>query len=128
MDENWNPRLIAIGLGVLLIAVYWPATPVVSAMALIALGATGATVPRMLGLSTAMLLLIVHLFVYSSLYLLMFGSVCHSARSGMPQAGLSLTLIDVALSLWPMSLAVRRVLAAIGQSRCGEDATPPPRR
>jgi hypothetical protein len=129
MRQIVTPLAMALGLGMLIAAGWWPQTPVVSAMALVALGATGATVVRLSGQGSAVLpLLAVHLFVYSSLYLLMIGSACHSASSDPERGWHLLKSLDLVASLGPIALAARWSATAITHHTRGEDATPRSRR
>jgi hypothetical protein len=105
--------LIAVGLKVLLVAIVWPSFPAVTAVALIAMGATSALIARFRCSPSLPVIAGAHLFVYSSLYLLFVGAVFHSAVA-KPGGGMSFLLcVDVALSILPMSAAVRIALGAI---------------
>jgi hypothetical protein len=116
------PRLIAVGLAIQLAFVWWPAAPVVTAMALVALGATGATIVRLANHRAAPLLVAAHLLVYGSLYLLFVGAVLHAAAAASPR-GLELRLcLDLAASIWPMAVAGKLAVAAVIR-RGGEDAS-----
>jgi hypothetical protein len=93
---------------------YLSTVPVVTAMAIVALGATGATVGRSRTSSAAITVIAGHLFVYVNLYLLFVGAVCHAAVQG-PETGVSfLQALDMGVSVVPMALVVRKSLTAIG--------------
>jgi len=115
-----GPVLIGAGLLVLLAAIMWPVLPGVTAMAVVALGATGVTVARYRGRPAEVPLLILHLAVYGGLYAVFVGAAIHAAAQ-RPQDGLGalLSACDVAVSLWPIGLACR---LAGGVSRSGESA------
>jgi hypothetical protein len=106
--------LIALGLALLAANIYWSAPPaVVSAVAIIALGATYATTRRLAGATNRCWIITIHLFVYFALYLLFVGALWHAAlQSPRGSIGL-LESLDIAASLVPMGLVVRRSLAAI---------------
>jgi hypothetical protein len=110
------PTQMLIGMHVLLAGAWWPDAPVASAMALIALGATGATIERVRSMSASHYITVVHLFVYLNLYLLFVGAVCHASVDG---GGIRLASgLDLAISVIPMALVVRRSLAAmVGEAR-----------
>jgi hypothetical protein len=109
--SSWGPALIAAGLGVLLSAAWWPTAPLVSAMALLALGATGATLARF-GTSPGFpTILAVHVVVYAGLYVLFVGATLHTAtRSGGVEWWRA---ADLAASFWPMIAASRLSFAAL---------------
>jgi hypothetical protein len=109
----WGPCLIATGLLMLLMDTGFPLLPVVTAMAVIALGATIAAIARLDGSPYASPALAAHLFVYASLYLLFVGAVCHAAMAG-GRGGLSLLQAgDLLISAAVMMLVVRTFLAAL---------------
>jgi hypothetical protein len=109
----WGPSLVALGLAVLILAPWWPAAPVVSAMALLTLGATGATLARFGGSPSLRPILVVHIVTYAGLYVLFIGATLHAATKqgggiGWQQA------IDLSASLLPMIVAMRLSLRAVG--------------
>jgi hypothetical protein len=110
----WAPALIAIGFVVLLAGAWWSVVPVVTAMAVIALGATGVTANRRHTSPAFCVVIAVHLFVYLSLYFLFVGAVCHAAIQAPPGGLTFLQGLDLAVSVVPMALVVRRSLAAMG--------------
>ena len=113
--DRLGPTLIAAGLTTLLIATWWPAAPIVTGMALVALGATATTIARFQEAAALPLATAVSVFVYLSLYLLFVAAVRHAAMIG-PQNGLSIYQgLDFGASVMPMALAVRiswRAIAA----------------
>ncbi|MEX2317226.1 MAG: hypothetical protein WD669_08745 [Pirellulales bacterium] len=123
MRSDSAAAIIASGLALLVAAACWPAAPAVTAMALVALGATSLTLPRLVHQQNAPILIAAHLFVYVSLYLLFVGAVWHGATAG-PRAGWHLwQSLDLLASLWPMALASRLAVTAILALGRGEDAT-----
>jgi hypothetical protein len=92
-----------------------PGLPVVSAMAMVALGATMATIDRFRGTAALRAGVSAHLFAYASLYFLFVGAVCHAAMAG-PQNGLTfLQGLDFGASAVLMTLVVRRGVATLAQ-------------
>jgi hypothetical protein len=110
---RYSAALIAAGLGILLAAAVMPNIPCVSGFALIALGTTLATINRYRIALARRGVVIAHIFVYASLYVLFVGAVCDSAMRGI-QSGLSfLQLLDLAASAAVMMLVVRMCIVAI---------------
>jgi hypothetical protein len=108
-----GPALIAVGLICLVANTYASAVPVISGMALITLGATLAVASRFRRSPAFAWLIVAHLLVYSSLYLLFVGAVLHASFM-QSSSGLSLLQsLDFALSMAPMVAAIRIALAEI---------------
>lgn len=108
-----GPRLIAIGVAILITGILWSGAAATSGAALVALGATGAVMQRYCRSPILTPVLIGHLFVYVSLYLLFVGAVAHRAMAG-PHDGLSLWQgIDLGVSAGVMTQAVRLGLGGI---------------
>ena len=111
------PLLILAGIVQLLAFFFWPRLPVASAVALISLGATITTIARLQHTPACRVWIVVHLFVYASLYLVLLGAVCDGA---VRQSGGALAVdqaIDLGMSAVLMVLVVR--LAAAGLARAG---------
>ena len=87
--------------------------PVVTAMSLIALGATGATANRLRSAPIFDIAIAVHLFAYLNLYFLFVGAVCHAAFLGSRDGFTFLQGFDLSVSVVPMALVVRLSLAAL---------------
>ena len=103
--------LIAMGLVGLAASAYLPAMPLISAMALVAWGATAALGSRMANSPFVGTAMVVHLFVYLSLYLVFVGAVIHAAISG-PQSGIGAPLIlDCGTSAVLMTMVIRKAVA-----------------
>ena len=108
-----GPALIAVGLIVLLADAYWPAIPVVTSMAFIAMGASLTVVSRFRYSPAQRAMMAANLFTYSTLYLLFVGAVVHSAMAPSVNGLSRLQGLDLALSIAPMIAAVRIAVAAI---------------
>jgi hypothetical protein len=125
VQRGWHTSqyLLAAGLVGLVVGAYFPAAPVLTAMALVTLGATVITVDRFAGRPPAGLTFAGHAFVYGSLYFLFVGAVLPSAafaRGSVLSIGLWL---DLAASIGLMAISARRLLAAFLKHERGEDAT-----
>jgi hypothetical protein len=126
VDSDWvrdprhaGPLCIAGGLGLVLAHLSWPALPVLSGIALIALGSTNATL-RFGDRCRCRPIVAAHLIVYANLYLVFLGSMCHASTVG-PRVGLNWwQAADVLLSIAPMAVAARLGIAALAG---GEDAS-----
>ncbi|MEX0613412.1 MAG: hypothetical protein WD738_11930 [Pirellulales bacterium] len=113
MAGQTAPACIGLGLATLIAAAWWPALPVATAYAFIALGATLATVDRFRGAAALRFLVVTHLFVYVSLYFLFVGAVCHAAISGAQNGLAFLQGFDFGVSAVVMAQVVRLSLAAV---------------
>jgi hypothetical protein len=114
-----GPAMIAVGLVLLVANSYSSAIPVTSGMGLIALGSTLAVVSRFRCSPALPAVIVAHLLVYISLYLLLIGAVLHAAFA-KSTGGLSLLQsLDLAISVGPIVGAVR---IAIGSVAEGGDA------
>jgi hypothetical protein len=100
-----GPAWIGVGLGLLVANAWWPAVPVVSAMALVALGATAVTVERFRGTPGAYLVVALNLVMYCCLYALFVGATLHHAGVRADHRLGTLTAIDLVASMWPLSAA-----------------------
>jgi hypothetical protein len=117
-----GPAVIAVGLATLAAAMITPAVPAVTAMGLVALGATGVMLARFRATPMLVPLVLLNLVTYAGLYALFVGAVLHAASaqaSGIPQT----QLVDLAVSALPMVAVLWRSIAAI----CGQDGGRPPR-
>jgi hypothetical protein len=114
-----GPPAIAAGLAILAGAMLWPGVPAVTAMALVALGATSATLARFRGAAAFLPILLAHLLVYGGLYVLFVGATLDAvARSG---AGVcTLTFIDLALSICPLAIALEQVWCEVRTGRSSQ--------
>jgi hypothetical protein len=114
-----GPAMIAVGLICLFANSYSSAIPVTSGMALIALGATLAVVSRFRQSPALPAVIVAHLLVYLSLYLLLVGAVLHAAFAQSTTGLNLLQSLDLAMSVGPIGGAVR---IAIGSIAGGGDA------
>jgi hypothetical protein len=111
-----GPCWIGIGLAILFAATWWPDAPVVTAMAIIALGATDVTLSRFCGSVAALPVVMLHAATYSLLYALFIGARLHGA-GGAAGAGMSgFATFDLAASFVPMAIALKHVSSCLRQS------------
>ena len=103
--------LVAAGLALLIAANWWPGAPVTTAMALVALGATRATVARW---AAAPLVLVTHTTAYVTLYALFFGSACHAMAARGDDAW---RVVDLVVSTGPMAVAVVLAIVALASHK-----------
>ncbi len=107
-----GPFLIALGLALLLTSILFPAIPAVSAMAILTVGATEATLTRFRHSPALPTFMLAHAATYFSLYATFIGATLY-VPAGMPGHALSVRLaIDLIASLPLMAIALRRVVAA----------------
>jgi hypothetical protein len=108
--------LIGVGLTIFIAAGWWPNAPVVTVMAIIALGATEATISRFRGLAAALPVVVLHGVTYVLLYVLFIGARLHGAAAAS-EAGISgFAALDLTASLVPMALALKHVSSCLRQS------------
>jgi hypothetical protein len=115
-----GPTAIATGLAILTAAILWPGVPVVTAMALAALGATSATLARFRGTAAILPIMLAHFAIYGSLYALFVGATLHAAASRSGPSLNVFTIVDLALSVFPLAIALERVWCALRAGRSTE--------
>jgi hypothetical protein len=110
---------IAAGLAILAAAMLWPGVPAVTALSLVVLGATDATLARFRGKAVILPIALTHLFIYGSLYALFVGAALHAASHW--GAGLNaLAILDLAFSICPLAVALERVWCEMHVGRSSE--------
>jgi hypothetical protein len=110
-DGFYGPLFIAVGLGVLLAAAWLPTLPVISSMALLAIGATRATLARFRGTPALLPVMLVHLAAYGGLYALYIGATFHEAATGdAPGLGL-FQAADITASALLMGIVMAHTLS-----------------
>jgi hypothetical protein len=99
---------IAGGLAILTAAMLWPGVPVVTAVALVALGATSVTLGRFRRTAGIVPATFVHLAIYGGLYAIFLGASLDLAAT-RPTTTLEVALfVDIVISIVPLGLAVQR--------------------
>lgn len=107
-----GPLGVGAGLAILAATLCFPAVPAVTAMALVAWGATTLTVARFRVTPAWPLVCASHLAIYGMLYSMFVGASLHAAAGALGSTGL-VTTLDVAVSVVPMLAAGRVAVAAI---------------
>lgn len=105
--------LIGVGLALLLFYTWLPALPVVTAMAILTLGATHATIERFRGSPARMPILLLHATTYAALYGLFIAATLHPAASQSVVSLNAVVFADIFLSTLPICIALRHIAAAV---------------
>lgn len=111
--DTAGPRLIAIGLAVLIAAAWIPHLPVVTALAVLTLGATSVTLVRFRHSPALLPMLLLHGATYAAMYALFVGATLDLAAKSLAAASSLITGIDVAASLLVMAAAAFQIFAAL---------------
>ena len=107
-----GPLWIGAGLLLMLVGAVFPDGPIVTAIALIALGTTEVVVSRQAKSPASAGIVLLHSTTYAMLYVLFVGARLHTP--GATSASLTpFTALDLAVSTIPMAIACRRVVACI---------------
>jgi hypothetical protein len=108
-DQCSGPVSIAAGLPILAAAMLWPVVPAVTAMALVALGATSATLTRFRGRDFVLPVVLAHVVIYGTLYALFVGATLHASDARHGGSLGFIATVDLVLSLGPLAIAVDQV-------------------
>ena len=108
--------LVSIGLTLLIASSFWTRTPVITALAIVTLGATDLTILRFRRSTAYLGVIVLHALTYTALYGTMVGARIHASASS-PYPGMSAWLVaDFVCSVLPIWLAIRGCLAALQES------------
>lgn len=110
---------IAAGLAILAAALLFPGVPAVTAVSLVILGATSATLARLRSHAAILPILTAHVFVYGSLYALFVGSELHASAQSR-EGTHALCVFDLALSIGPLAVALERVWREVNTGRISQ--------
>ena len=110
------PILIAAGLATLLAAAWFPAMPVVTAMAILTLGATDSTLARFRGTPAIVPVILLHTAAYVTLYVLFLGAALHAATATAAAGPSVWATLDLAASAVPMAIAIQRIAGCLRQN------------
>jgi hypothetical protein len=110
------PALIGGGLVLMILAAWLPIVPVVTGMAMIALGSTELTLARFRDAAVFVPALVLHATTYALLYALFVGAQLHASQMAPLTRASDLAALDLAISIVPMAIAIRRISAALQQS------------
>jgi hypothetical protein len=106
--SSHGPTLIGAGLLLLLASTYCHGVPIVTAVALISLGATEVMIARPCAHARLVPITILHAATYATLYALFLGATLHASTATSTATRWPVTL-DIAASLLPMLLAAKRI-------------------
>ena len=109
-----GPLLIAVGLAGLLASAWLPAVPVVTAMAILALGATDALV-RFRHSPALLPIVLLHAAAYTALYGLFVGATLHAAATATGHGLNTWAALDLAASTLPMAFVIRHARARLAR-------------
>jgi hypothetical protein len=112
-SSKHGPEMIAFGLTLLVANAYSSAVPVITGMALIALGATLAVASRFRCSPALPILIGAHLLVYFTLYLLFVGAIFHAAFVKSTGGPTVVQALDLVLSVAPIVAALRSAIGAV---------------
>jgi hypothetical protein len=115
-SETFGPVWIMAGLVLIIAGTFCPTAPVVTAIALIALGTTEIIVSRQQKSPSPLLVVLVHGATYAMLYALFIGARLYTPHSAPASSLTLLTTLDLAASTLPMAIAARRILACLRAS------------
>lgn len=97
----------------MLFAAPWaPAMPIVTAMAILTLGATDATIDRFRNTPAIVPVLLMHAIIYVGLYGLFIGATLHAAAASPAGLGIG-TALDLIVSSLPMAITLQRILGGL---------------
>lgn len=109
---------ISVGLGIVILitAAWWPVAPLVTAIAIIALGATDAVVCRLRSSTAAVPIIVLHGITYTLLYALFVGARLHTPAAAPSASVAGFVMLDLIASTFPMALALKRISSFLRQS------------
>ena len=114
--QAFATALIGVGVLTLVVAAGWPHAPVVSAMAIIALGATEVTIARFRANAAFVPVVLLHGTIYASLYAVFVGATLASTNAYSGSGIGAWSKLDLAVSVLPMAILARRIFLCLRQS------------
>lgn len=111
-----GPVWIAIGLLLMIAAAQFPGAPTVTAIAIIALGATDVMVSRFRGSPAVVPIMILHGMTYTLLYALFVGARLHPSPAALTLSVSVLAMLDLIASAFPMAIALKRISSCLWPS------------
>ena|SRR6476469_1973534 len=112
-DSRRGETCIGIGLALLIAGSLWPNAPLVTAVALICLGATETTLGRFREKPALLPVIILHALAYTCLYALFVGATLHALAAASAASSNRLAMLDLMASVFPMALALKRILSVL---------------
>jgi hypothetical protein len=110
-SETFGPVWILAGLALMIVVAFYPNAPVVTAVALIALGTTEVVVSRPSKWPSPLAIVLLHGTTYAMLYAIFIGARLYTPPNARASSLTLLTTLDLAASTLPMAIATRRMLA-----------------
>jgi prolipoprotein diacylglyceryltransferase len=104
-----GPGVIGAGIAMMIFASCCQGAAILTAVALITLGATQVTLARHRDTALLLPITILHLATYATLYALFLGATIHAANTNADRGIQWFVVLDVATSLVPLGLAAQRV-------------------
>jgi hypothetical protein len=115
-SATFGPVWIMVGLALMMVVAFYPNAPVVTAIALIALGTTEVVVSRPSKWPWPLAIVLLHGTTYAMLYAIFIGARLYTPPNTRASSPTLLTMLDLAASTLPMAIAARRMLAYIRAS------------
>lgn len=100
----------------MILAAWLPIVPVVTGMAMIALGSTELTLARFRDAAVFVPALLLHATTYALLYVLFVGAQVHTSRMAPLTSISDLAILDLAISIVPMAIVLKRISNSLWQS------------
>ena len=114
LDFSLSPGPLWVGAGLMLMiaGALFPNAPIVTGIALIALGTTEVVISRQSASPRSAGILLLHGTTYAMLYVLFVGARLHTP-GGLSAPLSQLTMLDLFVSTIPMAVACRRIVASL---------------
>jgi hypothetical protein len=108
-----GPPLIFAGLAALILFAAIPKVPALTALSILTLGATNATLDRFRNSAAIVHALLLHAATYAGLYALFIGATLHAAAGTHGGALGSFQAVDVAASFLPTAVSIMQIAIAL---------------
>jgi hypothetical protein len=110
-----GPRMIAVGLAILIAAAWIPELPVVTAVAILTLGATNAVIARFRASPALVAAVLLHAAAYVGLYALFIGATLYAGAHPSAHGLGASAICDLAVSTLPMAVALQRMATTLAR-------------
>jgi hypothetical protein len=107
---------IGLGLVILIAFAWWPGAPLVTAIAIIAMGATDTMASRFRASTAAVPIMVLHGTTYALLYALFVGARLHTHAAAPSTTVSGFVVFDLIASAFPMAIALKRISGSLWQS------------
>jgi hypothetical protein len=115
-NAQFGPVLLGVGMAILFAATWRPGVPVVTAIAITALGATEITIQRFRRSTAALPVLMLHSATYTLLYVLFICARLHASWLTSTSHLSTFVAVDLVASAFPMSIALKRIWSSLWHS------------